>query len=349
MQEINKEKQIVCVTGAGGYLASWVVKFLLSKGYVVHGTVRDPCDEKKNAHLKTLENAAENLQLFKTDLLDYEGLFAAIAGCTGVFHIASPVPIHSTVLNPEVVLLEPAITGSRNVLNACMKAKVKKVVVVSSISAVVMNPYWPKDQAMDENCWTDTEYCKSIEVTNDKCRLEGDFHESTKFWYRIGKTIAESEALEYARRGELNLITVCPSNAIGPMLQSSINASSLLLLDYMKGERDTVENKDRPMVDVRDVAEAILLAYENPKAEGRYICSSHKIRTQLLVEKLKNMFPEYNYPTKFTEVKDGVKLNSQKLQNLGWKYRPLEETIIDAVKDFEESGLLNKPISDVAK
>lgn len=35
-------KQRVCVTGAGGYLASWVIKFLLSKGYMVHGTVRDP-------------------------------------------------------------------------------------------------------------------------------------------------------------------------------------------------------------------------------------------------------------------------------------------------------------------
>lgn len=32
----------VCVTGAGGFIASWLVKFLLSKGYVVHGTVRDP-------------------------------------------------------------------------------------------------------------------------------------------------------------------------------------------------------------------------------------------------------------------------------------------------------------------
>lgn len=38
----NIEKR-VCVTGAGGYVASWLVKDLLSKGYFVHGTVRDPC------------------------------------------------------------------------------------------------------------------------------------------------------------------------------------------------------------------------------------------------------------------------------------------------------------------
>ena len=39
---IMAEKGKVCVTGAGGYVASWVVKLLLSKGYIVHGTVREP-------------------------------------------------------------------------------------------------------------------------------------------------------------------------------------------------------------------------------------------------------------------------------------------------------------------
>ncbi|RVW50942.1 Cinnamoyl-CoA reductase 2 [Vitis vinifera] len=93
------EKGRVCVTGAGGYIASWVVKLLLSKGYIVHGTVRDPSDEK-NAHLKKLEKASENLKLFKADLLEYGALCSAFEGCDGVFHTASPVP-PTTVANPE--------------------------------------------------------------------------------------------------------------------------------------------------------------------------------------------------------------------------------------------------------
>lgn len=36
------EKGRVCVTGAGGFIGSWVVKLLLSEGHTVHGTVRDP-------------------------------------------------------------------------------------------------------------------------------------------------------------------------------------------------------------------------------------------------------------------------------------------------------------------
>jgi len=43
MADVHKGK--VCVTGAGGFLGSWVVDLLLSKDYFVHGTVRDPGTE----------------------------------------------------------------------------------------------------------------------------------------------------------------------------------------------------------------------------------------------------------------------------------------------------------------
>ncbi|CAA6661619.1 unnamed protein product [Spirodela intermedia] len=92
----------VCVTGTGGFAGSWLAKLLLSKGFVVHGTVRDPSDAK-NDHLNRLENA-ENLKLFKADLLDYDSLSSAIAGCEGVFHTACLIP-SAKVLKPEGTLL----------------------------------------------------------------------------------------------------------------------------------------------------------------------------------------------------------------------------------------------------
>jgi len=82
--------QTVCVTGAAGYIASWLVKMLLEKGYTVKGTVRNP-DDPKNAHLKALDGAAERLILCKADLLDYDAICRAVQGCQGVFHTASPV------------------------------------------------------------------------------------------------------------------------------------------------------------------------------------------------------------------------------------------------------------------
>ncbi|CAN1812186.1 Cinnamoyl-CoA reductase 1 [Linum perenne] len=63
--------QTICVIGAGGFIASWMVKLLLEIDYSVKGTIRNP-DDPKNSHLRELEGASERLTLCKADLLDYE-------------------------------------------------------------------------------------------------------------------------------------------------------------------------------------------------------------------------------------------------------------------------------------
>ncbi|KAJ6684541.1 putative proteinD DEPENDENT EPIMERASE/DEHYDRATASE [Salix purpurea] len=319
---MEAEKGRVCVTGAGGFLGSWLLELLLSKNYLVHGTVRDPADEKY-AHLKTIDKASENLKLFKADLLDYNSLCSAIKGCEGVFHVASPVP-STTVPNPEVELIEPAVKGTLNVLRACDEAKVKRVVVVSSVVSVYMNPSLPEGQMMDENCWSDKEYCRA-----------------TKNWYCLSKTEAESEAWEYAKTSGLDVVTICPSLILGPILHSAVNASSKVLIKLLKEGYESLENKLRHLVDVRDVAEALLLVYEKPEAEGRYICAAYAIRTKDLEEKLRNIYPNYSYPKSFTEEEAGIKLSSEKLQRLGWSYRPLEETLVDSVESYQKTGILD--------
>jgi nucleoside-diphosphate-sugar epimerase len=88
---MDQAKGKVCVTGASGFLASWLVKRLLLEGYEVIGTVRDPGNEKKLAHLWKLEGAKERLRLVKADLMEEGSFDNAIMGCQGVFHTASPV------------------------------------------------------------------------------------------------------------------------------------------------------------------------------------------------------------------------------------------------------------------
>ncbi|GER32020.1 NAD(P)-binding Rossmann-fold superfamily protein [Striga asiatica] len=302
----------VCVTGAGGYVASWLIKLLLSHGYNVHGTVRNPGDDKY-AHLKQLNYADEKLKLVKADLLDFDSILAAVKGCDGVFHVASPV---------EVVA--PAVEGTRNILKACFQAKVDRVVVVSSAAALIMNPNWVKGQVIDETCWSDSEYCRT-----------------TKNWYFYSKTVAEAEALEFAKNNELDLVTVCPTAVWGPMLQHTPNASTLILIKLLREGFEEVENKMINIVDVRDVAEALKLVYENREAKGRYICTAHTIKNQELVGTLKQLYPNYNYPKSFKEGKNLLKLSSEKLQGLGWKYRPLTETLVDSVEMYKKAGLIH--------
>ncbi|PQQ10589.1 cinnamoyl-CoA reductase 1 [Prunus yedoensis var. nudiflora] len=298
------EIEKVCVTGAGGFAASWVVNLLLSKDYVVHGTVRQPGQDSKYAHLNKLEKASENLKLFKADLLDYDSLRAAVEGCTGVFHVASPVPAAHSVAEPEE-FLEPAVTGTLNVLKACVEAKVKRVVVVSSIAAIVMNPDWPKGQVKDETCWSVPEYIKT-----------------TKKWYYLSKTEAEDRLWS---------------------LEKEMDLSSLLLVGTVKGGVESLGYNYWTLVDVRDLAEAQLLAYNKSEAGERYLCTSHAIGAEEVVEKyLRPAYPNYSYPKILTHTEEEKEyLSSEKLQRLGWTFRPVEETLIDSIESYRKAGIVD--------
>jgi nucleoside-diphosphate-sugar epimerase len=71
-------------------------------------------------------------------------------------------------------MLGPAVTGTTNVLKAASSANVQRVVVVSSMVAVEISPKdWPEGKVRDERCWSDREFCRSIEVnfTSNFCML----------------------------------------------------------------------------------------------------------------------------------------------------------------------------------
>lgn len=321
----------MCVTGGGGYIASWLVKLLLSKGYAVHATIRgDPGDVVKYGHLKRMVAEEEGkLEVLKADLLDYDSLVAAIAGCTAVFHVASPVPYGPVPpTHAQKELLEPAVTGTLNVLRVCSSSEsnVKRVVIVSSVAAVCENPKWPLHKPKDETSWSDEDHCTQ---TNSS--------------YCLSKTLAEKEAFRYAQETSLDVISLCPSLVFGPILQQTPNASTSVLLRLLKAEGQTVDNKTRIVVDVRDVAEALVLIYERPEAEGRYICNAHTVSVGEIVEMLKTMYPNYNYPKSFSTTREGEndRVSSQRLQGLGWSYRPLEETLRDSVESYTRAGLLD--------
>ncbi|KAK9155799.1 hypothetical protein Sjap_003279 [Stephania japonica] len=96
------------------------------------------------------------------------------------------------------------------------------------------------------------------------------------------------------------------------------------------------------VVDVRDVAEALLLVYKKPEAQGRYICAAHQASTLVLVDKMKSFYPNFNFPKQILEKGVICKFSSEKLQKLGWRYRALETSIVDSIEDFYEKGLLDK-------
>ncbi|XP_048551362.1 cinnamoyl-CoA reductase 1-like, partial [Triticum urartu] len=289
----------VCVTGAGGFIASWLVKLLLEKGYVVHGTVRNPDDMTRNAHLRALEGATDRLTLFRVDLLDKESLVAAFQRCEGVFHTACPVTD-----DPEK-MIEPAVNGTRNVINAAAEVgSIRRVVMTSSIGAVYMDPRRTLDGKADETCWSDLEFCKN-----------------TKNWYCYAKTVAEQAAWELAKERKLDLVVINPSLVLGPLLQTAVNASTWHIAKYLDGSVQTYANAAQAYVHVQDVADAHTRAYETPDAHGRYLCAGRMLHRGEVCGILAKFFPEYPVPTRCKEgageMKKGCRFSSRRIMELG--------------------------------
>ncbi|CAN6483300.1 unnamed protein product [Victoria cruziana] len=157
-------ERVVCVTGASGYIASWLVKLLLQRGYTVRATVRDPDDPKKTEHLRALEGASERLRFFKANLLDEGAFDTAVSGCIGVFHTASP--FYHDVQDHQVELIDPAVKGTLNVLASCAKiSSIERVVVTSSMAAVAYNRRTrAPDVVVDETWFSDADACKEAKV-----------------------------------------------------------------------------------------------------------------------------------------------------------------------------------------
>ncbi|HXG28400.1 MAG TPA: NAD-dependent epimerase/dehydratase family protein, partial [Nevskiales bacterium] len=83
---IDKTKPVL-VTGGNGYIASWLVKYLLEQGVNVRATVRDPSNEKKVGHLKRIAaKTPGRLALFQADLLQAGAFNGPMKGCELVFH-----------------------------------------------------------------------------------------------------------------------------------------------------------------------------------------------------------------------------------------------------------------------
>ncbi|XP_047068203.1 cinnamoyl-CoA reductase 1-like [Lolium rigidum] len=201
---------------------------------------------------------------------------AAIARCQGVFHVASPVPL-ANLTDPELDVVRHAVDGTKNVLEAASAAKVRRVVVVSSIVAVDINPKdWPTDKIEDENSWSDVEFCRNNED-----------------WYSVSKITAEKAAHEYGEKTGLDVVILNPAVVFGPLLQPTVNASSQFLIYFLKGGPDQMRDKLWHIVDVRDTADALLLLYEAPEASGRHICAPHIITARNLRELLKRKYPQY--------------------------------------------------------
>ncbi|KAK7314274.1 hypothetical protein VNO77_39488 [Canavalia gladiata] len=246
----------VCVTGGSGFIASWIIKRLLQNDYSVNTTVRSNSEHKKDvSFLTNLPGASQRLQIFSADLSNPESFSAAIEGCIGVFHVATPVDF--ALRESEEVVTKRSIDGALGILKACLSSKtVKRVVYTSSASAVCSNGK-KEEVKLDENCWSDVNYLRASKPFG---------------WsYAISKTLTEKAVLEFGEQNGLDVVTLIPAFVSGPFICPKIPGSVQSSLNLAFGKKDEFGFiHQTPMVHVDDVAEAhiFLVEHSNPKGSS---------------------------------------------------------------------------------
>lgn len=278
--EDHATKGMVCVTGASGFCGSWLVMRLLERGYRVRATVRDPANAARTSHLLALPGAFERLEIVKGDLMQEADFIAAVSGCEGVFHVASPIIFASD--DPETEVIKPAVQGTINVLKACLLSpSVKRVVYTSSVAALYEpGKQLPSDATFDESFWTSVKFCRQAKIP---------------LWpYLVSKTLAEQAAFEFAKENGIDLVSINPSLIVGAFLTPEFANSVRTALAFVTGESKHFRFLSRypAYVHLDDVAMAHIFLYENPAAQGRYICSAKDAFIDEVAEMLRRRHPE---------------------------------------------------------
>lgn len=345
--ETETDKTTVLVTGASGFIAQHTILQLLEAGYRVRGTIRSLT--KGDAVLDILaahSQAIDRFDLVAADLTSDDGWAEAVRGCRYVLHMASPLPAEPP--KDENELIAPARDGALRVLAAAASEGVERVVLTSSVAAVVYGHTRDGSRVYDESDWS--------QLTDEVGA------------YEKSKTIAERAAWEYIEGlpddKRPQFCTINPGLVLGPVLSGDFSASGELVRKLMEREMPGCPDVGWAMVDVRDVAAAHLAAMTTPAANGqRFIVAVEHASMLDVAAILTDKFGERGYrpPTRrvpgwllklvsiwdrtaalaVQELGKRQDVSSQRARDvLGWKPRPLEEMVTDMGESMIRCGVV---------
>lgn len=264
----------VLVTGISGFIACHVAAELLRGGYQVRGTVRSRAKgEATRAGLARAGVDASGLELVEADLGADAGWTEAAHGCAYIQHIASPFPIRQPRDREELV--PAARDGALRVVRA--GAEAKRIVMTSSMVAMMYRAGRPARLMVSEQDWTDPEWPPLSA-------------------YIVSKTRAERAVWDHARAsGRTDQLTmVNPGFVLGPPLGADAGTSLQVIEMMLKGAYPAMPPVAFPVVDVRDLARVHVAAMTAEAAGGRrLIAAGETLTMQDMARILKEELPQH--------------------------------------------------------
>ena len=315
----------ICVIGCSGFVGSHVTAELLSQGFSVHGSLRDPNSED-NAWVKEklapLATGSGKLSLFMADLFDKDSLKSAMVGCDGVIACAG-----SPKVEPETIELMQALAD--NVSDAALELGIGKVVFTSSTGST--NPPEGEPEIKNEiDHWSD-----------DSVQLE------SKKFAAVGKTRLDRTVLKKAEEssGKLIVCTINPSMILGQRFNSNDQALIRVFGAIVKGKRmgDKIPNGSMSFIDVCDLAKLHIAALLNEDASGRYFGVVNSWHWRDILGALENRIPSYSKPAVDPE-EVPVKATSfdfTRRDSLGIALKSFDEMMDAIVNDLKANGVVD--------
>lgn len=335
----------VLVTGISGYVGSHVALQLLQAGYTVRGSIRSL---EKSAKVKdTLVRAGADtskLEFVALDLLRDDGWAAAMEGVRYLQHVASPFVIK--IPRDKTELIRPAVEGTTRALKAAFGGKVERVVLTSSMAAIMYGHDKKRTAPFTADDWT------NVESPDVNAYVESKYRAEKAAW-----EIADS----LGRHNDL--VTVNPGGIYGPLLDEDPGTSPQLVMRLINGSLPATAHVPIIEIDVRDVAAVHLKAMTTPAAGGhRYPMGNGTYSLQQMADILRAALPERASTIPRFEVPDWLvrmfavfdsdmrgnvgELGSHKTTDaldakalLGRPFIPAEETIVATARSLIAHGL----------
>jgi dihydroflavonol-4-reductase len=323
------------VTGGCGFLGSSIVKALLSRGVEVR-VLALPNEPTEN--IDGLE-----VELLRGNVLSNEDATRAVDGMDTVFH---PAAVYKAWMTDPSPMYTVNMSGTFNVLEASRRAGVGRVVYTASMVALGRPaPGTIGDENTPYEAW------------------EIDFPYSRSKYH--SRMLAE----DFARWG-LDLSVVCPGIVLGPG-DIAPTPSGKLIINTLRGGPPLYTDGGANYVDVRDAAEVHVLAAEKGRAGERYLATAHNLSNLELLEAITRAAGKKRRYFKMPEavvrrvviameaqarrsggeplltrnffeysLRPSYYSNRKAATELGATFRPLDETLRDAIAYFRQRGAI---------